>query len=284
MNVGHMRERVILIGAPRPLVGIYATRDDVDSAPLALVLLNSGVIHRVGSCRLTVNIARSVTSGLGIPTLRFDYSGIGDSEPRRTTKDRDQLAVEEIIEVLDFLEKAHGINRFVLYGLCSGARDAFRAATIDPRVIGIAQVDGCAYRNAKYYLTHYRERVLDVGHWNRFLFKSLPEHLKKVLNRSEKQEVADMFVQEWEPYPPRQSVARDYSMLAQRGVQFYVLYTGSWVEDYNYEAQFFDMFPEVEFGDSVTLKYRRDTDHIHSDLADQELLVRELGGWVGNII
>ncbi len=252
-------------------------------APFALIVLNSGVIHRVGSCRLSVNIARSVTADLGIPTIRFDYSGIGDSEPRRTSLDRDQLAIEEIREVMDFIEKSHAIKKFVLYGLCSGARDAFRACTLDPKVIAIAQVDSYAYRNFKYYISHYRDRIFYVGHWKRFLFESLPKHMSNLFSRNSKPENTSMFVQEWEPYPSRESVVSDYSMLVERGVQFYLLYTGSWVEQYNYENQFFDMFSEVEFGDLITLKYRRDTNHIHSDPEDQELLVRELREWISRL-
>lgn len=279
MSSHAIREQVVSIGIPTPLIGIYATQISNRKASFALLLLNSGVIHRVGSCRLSILIARSITENLGVPSLRFDYSGIGDSEPRRTTQNRDQLAVEEVNEAMDFIQQTEGINKFVIYGLCSGARDAFRTCVSDPRVIGIAQVDGCAYRNAKYYLNHYRERVFDSGHWIKFLTKSLPQRMARLVYREAKSEEGTMFVQEWEPFPPRQSVARDYAALVKRDVKFYVLFTGSWAEQYNYESQFFDMFSEVEFGASVTLEYRRDTNHIHSDPADQERLVDDLLKW-----
>ncbi len=284
MSTHAIREQVVSIGKPTPLFGIYATRVSNRKASIALLLLNSGAIHRVGSCRLSVLIARAITENLGVPSLRFDYSGIGDSEPRRTTQSRDQLAVEEVKEAMDFVQQTEGIEKFVIYGLCSGARDAFRTCVSDPRVIGIAQVDGCAYRNTKYHLQHYRERVFNAGQWVKFVTESLPQHASRFFKKTSNFEDENMFVQEWEPYPPRQTVANDYAALVERKVQFYVLYTGSWVEQYNYKTQFFDMFSDVDFGDSITLKYRRETNHIHSDLADQKHLVADLREWISTVL
>ena len=38
-----------------------------------MILLNSGVIHRVGSCRLSVLLARAVCQAANIITVRFDF-------------------------------------------------------------------------------------------------------------------------------------------------------------------------------------------------------------------
>jgi len=77
-----MQERVVQFGPDRGLVGILTLPDagaEVDAPHV--VLLNSGIIHRVGSSRLHVDLARALSS-VGVAAFRFDLSGIGDSKRR----------------------------------------------------------------------------------------------------------------------------------------------------------------------------------------------------------
>jgi len=79
-----MREEAVLFGKTRSLVGIITDPHTVVNAHNhpAIVLLNAGVLHRVGPNRLYVKIARKLASA-GFVVLRFDLSGIGDSKARR---------------------------------------------------------------------------------------------------------------------------------------------------------------------------------------------------------
>ena len=71
-----MRERVVMVGDELPLVGILCEPEkDQGKAPgTAVILLNSGVIHRVGSCRLSVTLGRALVERAGITTFRFLHS------------------------------------------------------------------------------------------------------------------------------------------------------------------------------------------------------------------
>ena len=51
------------------------------AADLGVILLNQGPIDRTGSHRLYIKLAARLTS-LGIPVLRFDARGVGESEGR----------------------------------------------------------------------------------------------------------------------------------------------------------------------------------------------------------
>ena len=79
-----MRERVITIGQPKPLFGILCEPENYANKKIAVILLNSGVMHRVGSSRISVKIAREISEKNGLASLRFDFSGVGDSPPRRS--------------------------------------------------------------------------------------------------------------------------------------------------------------------------------------------------------
>ena len=78
-----MNQQVCNFGTDGHLFGILTTPDEevrVEGAPIALIL-NAGIVHRIGPFRLNVDIARQLAE-LGFSTLRMDLSGLGDSGPR----------------------------------------------------------------------------------------------------------------------------------------------------------------------------------------------------------
>lgn len=85
----------------------------------------------------------------GLPVLRFDPRGIGDSNG---TRDYDRLydffygveagvLVPDTIAALDFFERECGINQILLIGLCGGAVTAVLASKTDLRVVGIVTLE-----------------------------------------------------------------------------------------------------------------------------------------------
>ena len=105
-----MRERAVRIGKPVPLVGVITEPEQMDPGRPAVIIFNSGVMHHVGACRLSVKLARAFSS-IGSVVIRFDFSGIGDSESRRGAASFEESAPKEAGEVMDYLEKKRGINR-----------------------------------------------------------------------------------------------------------------------------------------------------------------------------
>ena len=106
--------------------------------PLTAVFLNAGAVRRIGPHRLWVDTARRWALR-GVPSLRLDLEGIGDSDG-----DSEMLAnvaefyeprfTEQVRAGLDRLEQERIGDRFVVVGLCSGSSWAFQAALEDPRI------------------------------------------------------------------------------------------------------------------------------------------------------
>jgi len=130
-------ERAIRFGPSRNLVGIISEITDHDAIihlP-GIILLNAGLVHRVGPSRIYVKMARKLAE-LVHSFLRFDFSGIGDSNRRTDTLSFEKSAIQETGHAMDFLSNSRGINQFVLIGLCSGASISFQVAKSEKRVVG----------------------------------------------------------------------------------------------------------------------------------------------------
>ena len=160
-------ERAVQFDAGEGLAGIV-TEPDGRSPATALVVLNAGVVHRVGPNRLSVYAARMLAAE-GWLAARFDLSGLGDSPVRRDALPFEAAAVAETRAVLSRLEADYGVRRFVLMGLCSGAVVSFRAAVADERVVGAVLIDPQGFGSDPAW----NAEVLSRGRARRFLRKAL---------------------------------------------------------------------------------------------------------------
>jgi hypothetical protein len=113
-------------------------------ADLACVLLSPGVKMRVGPGRLYLRLTELLLE-LGVPVLRFDCHGLGDSEgtlPEEQLRDvYGQIEigrfVDDTIDAMNWMQQRTSVSRFVLSGLCGGAITGLLAAAKDARVAGL---------------------------------------------------------------------------------------------------------------------------------------------------
>ncbi len=274
-----MRERVVRIGQPTPLIGIRTEPDTVVDKQTAMLLLNSGVMHRVGSCRLSVKVARAVAEQVGLPTFRFDFSGIGDSEVRRGAMEFEEMAAAEVREVMDYLQHTHDISQFVLYGLCSGGHVACRVGQLDKRVRQIIQIDGYCFPTWKSWFYYYAPRVMSLNKW-----KNLIKRRKAGLMQNAGHEVAGIPFEYFEApdfgnTPSRQEIMDWMAKLAENDISLYCLFTGKEPE-YNYLGQFRDCYSDVHFSNQLTEEYMSESSHIISDPESQRRVVEGIVKWL----
>jgi pimeloyl-ACP methyl ester carboxylesterase len=145
---------------------------------VAIIILGAGLVHRVGPNRLTVHMARRLASR-GHVVARFDHRGIGDSGARRDNLPFYEGAVDETCEVMDHLERRHGVRKFVLIGICSGAETALRTASYHERVVGAGLINGGGqgygaawdtYEHVRGEARHYlKNSLLSLDSWRRAL-------------------------------------------------------------------------------------------------------------------
>lgn len=274
-----MREVIAHIGDIDTLSGVMGLPETIDPAKPTVVILNSGLMHRVGASRTSVQLSRALVKQ-GYQVLRFDFSGIGDSAARSDDLDPTERIIQEVSRALDYLQQNYDSDCFVLYGLCSGAQNAFKAALVDKRIIGLAGVDNFGFLTRKYYVVHYLPKLLDLNQWKNFLTRGI----KTVLAASTGAfRATPIKIEEdpW-PYPPRDFVENGYGQLVKRGLSFLYIYTGSWSKQYNYLNQFHDMFPSVTFGDSVELHFRPKMSHNMVEPESQQFMIETVSTWMNS--
>jgi pimeloyl-ACP methyl ester carboxylesterase len=141
-----MAEHTLTLGIENHLVATFTPADTgFDGAPPVVALLtNSGVIPRSGPHRMNVHLARRFAAQ-GIPSVRFDMSGLGDSRRTASTLPVVEQWVADTRSVMDAAQARFGCARFLMVGFCSGAEVAHLVALEDPRLRAILIWDLYAY-------------------------------------------------------------------------------------------------------------------------------------------
>ena len=272
-----MNEIAVVFGSERHLVGTLTLPDAERPSPVAFILSNAGVIHRIGPHRFNVKLARELARA-GFATLRFDLSGLGDSGTPANALGLDAQAAADLRAALDHVERVTGARRFVVGGICSGAVQGRNVAVADPRVIGLWMIDGFVYPTILTSLVRVR-RQLEVGggptvrSWMHWPVRALRTRLLRRLGR-----LAGA--------PPagrgrlsRAELGASMDALVERGVRVYFIYTGSELWTYNYANQLRDAFRGHTFISLVRHDFLELVDHTLTTVASQRQVIAALLDW-----
>ena len=278
------REQVALVGRDSSLVAIIARpRTAPDSDPPAIVILNTGIIHRVGHHRMYVTLSRALAAA-GHTVVRFDFSGIGDSVPAKDRMPPVAACLEQIREVIDSLGRTYHIRRFVLVGLCSGADHAILYAHNDARVVGLALMDPTLPPTLRYYFHYVLQRLPHARSWlsvvtgSSGLIRMAVTHLTR-RPRAEGNSPEKLTLQSLQFSP---QLAQCYRAVARRGVKMLAVFTCV-SPRHTYPHQILDAFPETASGGSLRLEYFPESDHHFSPPQARSRLLRIVADWVESV-
>lgn len=274
-----MNEALHRFGPDGRLCGVLHTPSTaVNRKATAVIFITAGLIHKTGPFRLYVDLGRTLATH-GIPSLRFDLSGIGESAACESGESAEQSAVTDVRAAMDALTEELGMRRFVLAGLCSGAEVAHRTAVCDERVCGFIAMDGYIVRTPAYYFWHYLPRIFSLRKWRDFI-ASKWRRLRRRNKANDEIAEEDEALAFWEgPGPGRERLAEDFRALCKRQVRQLQVFSGG-SGDYSYERQFRDAFRDVDFGKLLDVQYLRETDHVYVLQADRRKLIRLIAEWL----
>ena len=282
-----MREAVVEFGPGRRLVGILTRPAGPAAAPadLAVLITNSGIIHRVGPHRLHVRLARFLAAR-GYSVFRYDLPGIGDSD----STGGDQIAQAKLAgtrAAIDQLQRMGVAKRFVVMGICSGADHSLVATVVDPRVSGAVTIDPTTVFPTK---RHQRNRVLKrVSRLfvPRVLWRLVTGRYS-VLKRMSAPAEPPVFGAPRAPEPDdltaRQQAVDALSAIVQKDARLLMLMTGHTHEVFSYPGQIVDAFPDVSGLERVlTVRHLPDAGHTFGSERERTVLEQLVLDWLGTV-
>lgn len=270
-----MRERVCQFGPGNGLFGILTEPDadlKVDGAPIALIL-NAGIVHRVGPFRMHVDIARQLAE-MGYSTLRLDLSGLGDSSPRTGKFDSKDRARMDVADAMNYLTDETGIDEFVLLGLCSGAYNAHQVATEDERIVGAVFLDGIVFRTFGFVIRQ-QLRYLRPRFWRNAIKRRLKQ------NGHTSNDAAGNALAESEFFGgelSKDAVINDLNSLMHRGVQMLFLYTDGY-DDICGRSQFREMYGLRPDDGQLQVEYYPKSEHTFRLIENRKAACDRVASW-----
>lgn len=265
-----MREQAFRFGRARHLVGIAGLPPTAPGA-VGVIVLNAGLVHRIGPFRLHVDMTRRLNE-LGYPTLRFDQSTIGDSGASGESQTRVQQVCADVDDAMALLHQHAACSRFVLVGLCSGAQNAHTVACGEhshEKLDGVVFLDGYAYRTFGFRLRHYLPRLFNAKRWWRWLVRKSRE-----VGGGGNEPVFGVA-----PLP--QEVVRvDLMGMLDRGLKLCLVYSGGINMDFNHARQFRECFGSLMNRPAVSTRYIEETDHTYVLVDDRRHLIEHIEAWL----
>jgi dienelactone hydrolase len=270
-NNSNIPEHVLRLGEHRTLVAVASAPPTPCGAP-AVLLVNAGVIHRIGPHRLHVQLARRLAQA-GYHALRMDLSGIGDSGAVPDQLSFRASSVADIRTAIDHIAAGDPAASAIVFGICSGADNALAAAEVDPRIVGLVLIDPPCYVSTPARLRALRARLRDPAVW-----ATLPA---KVLNRlrtrlSPPAKTAQTPSGGRQP-PPQEDYRRQLTGLAARGVRILSIYSSAQSTRYNHADQLYEWFPELR--GKLDSLYYPDANHTFTEIAQQTALISAVTDW-----
>lgn len=278
-----MREQLLRFGPQGSLIGTI-TRPDSDgvpSAPFGLVLFNAGVVGRVGPHRINVKLARRVAEH-GIPTIRFDLHGFGDSQRADGNADFKEQSVDDLKQAMDCLQRQTGMQRFALLGFCSGAMPSYMTAQTDPRVAVIVIYDAFAFKTVRSRLRYLWLRLrrhgfgLSTGsRLGRALLRIVHAGLRRgraMLSPATAPDIGDQVWTSVSP-PTRHQIGRGLRQIAANGTRVVLLQAGDDFSAANYPGQARAALGLQGSSGNLSERFIEPIDHAVTSLAAQRMFL-----------
>lgn len=268
-----MTENILTFG-PESHLTATLTRPMGPSRATAILLLNAGVIHRMGPHRINVKLARHLAAN-GHSVLRLDLSGQGDSANSEAVLPYEEQAVIDIRSAMDHLERLTSIRSFALAGICSAAHHGVSVALADDRLKALWLMDTHAYPNAKTTLMRARRQLQSnlpgtLLDWARRIPGLL---LKRVAPQALSSPPETQVLNNPYPSPSLDEFATRMQAIVDKRVQVQLVYSGSFLWQFSYPGQWRDTFRDRPAVAALPCELMSDVDHTAATLHAQKRLI-----------
>jgi dienelactone hydrolase len=278
---GAFNELAVQFGRSASLMGILSRPpSELPIRRPAVVILNTGIAHRVGHHRMYVKMARELAAS-GHLAFRFDFSGLGDSASRGDGLSPIEAHQADVSEALDWLTASCDVNEAVLIGLCAGADIALYYGHSDKRVLGLVLLDPTIPPTARFYAHYIGRRLTRLRSWWSFvsgrgrIWQELNERARLAFGAAPTQTVSAA------EHKFRSELEQLYLKSLERNLKVLLVLTGGPLEGrQSYREQLFEALPNVPFQGRVSLEHFKDADHTFTSESARARLQELVLGWI----
>jgi pimeloyl-ACP methyl ester carboxylesterase len=259
-------EKALRFGSGNHLVGVLSLATDVGNKRVGAILLNAGLVYRVGPNRLHVRMGRALAAA-GISTLRMDQSGVGDSTSAQMQTSGSVVA--DVKAAVDLLEQQTGVDKIFVFGICAGAVNSYKASLEDARIRGVVLLDGYLYRTWKTYPHYILERLRRGINWRQLLDSSSREFMRRFRGSI----AIGPAITFMTGSTPKSEYAAGLRLLSERGAVVSQIVSGDFLTHYSYADQFTDGFASYNLGSKVSADFFPEADHMFTAVRLQNQLI-----------
>ncbi|MDO4905423.1 MAG: hypothetical protein Q4A16_07735 [Lautropia sp.] len=274
-------EETRCFGPDQRLIGTLTLPTSPSMRPMpGLILLNAGVLPRIGPHRLNVELARTAAK-LGISAIRFDFPGLGDSGYSSSKLSHDEQALDSIAHAMNELRGTPSRpDYFVIAGLCSGADVGLQMALQDESISGLFMIEPYYYPNRLSGLLRTSRRLREYG--IRRALRRMGETLGHMLSRRHRRrEALPMDPEEnARPTPSQQEFRRQLTTLLQRGTHLELIYANTLMGKYDLWRHRRRIFHKLPPSRHFNVHLVPDTDHSFTRIENRQKLVNHLHHWL----
>ncbi len=157
------------------LYGVLDRPANGGATGLGVLILVGGPQYRIGSHRQFALLARSFAER-GVPAMRFDYRGMGDSEGEPRGFEHVGADIRAAVDC--FVEQCPDVTRIVLWGLCDAVPAALFYAPGDSRIAGLVLLNPWVRTDSglarTYVKRYYTRRLFEGSFWRKLFRGELP--------------------------------------------------------------------------------------------------------------
>jgi hypothetical protein len=275
----NMAEQTLILGTDNHLVATFTPAAHPTSEPprCIAILSNSGVIPRGGPHRINVHLARRFAE-MGVPSVRFDMSGLGDSLRASGNLPVIDQWVADTRAVMDAAQARYGCDRFIMIGFCSGAVVGHLVALEDRRMRAVLLWDLYAYPTLEFRVRTVLYRLRRAGAVG--VVKKLWQRLASGFRSDPPSAVESARWVGMSTSPPIEEFVQRAQTLTADGVELFFVFSGGEQEWFNHKGQFKAMFGRFPFHEKVAFNYLEVSDHLITSAAAQQAFLDMTEAWL----
>jgi pimeloyl-ACP methyl ester carboxylesterase len=172
---------------------------------------------------------------------------------------------------MDWLGRYGAVDRFVLFGLCSGADNALATASADERVAGLVLLDPPTYATMQARVRNLFARLRRLASPG-----AVAARVARLVGQDEESVVARRSGRR--EVPSVSEYRAVLTALVERGIPILAIFAGGLEERYNHPDQLFELFPELR--GRIDRAFFPAANHTYTEVEAQAALVTTVIAWI----